>query len=412
MTFLKNKALIITLLASTVSGVAQAQSCKNTLTGQSTCYRTITTGVPFLRISPDARGGSMGDVGIATTADVNDQHWNIAKLAMTDKNMGLSITYTPWLRDLVPDINLAYLSFYKKFGQDNNQAVSASLRYFNLGEINYNDINASSLGTGYPREYAFDAGYSRKLSSNLSIGVAGRYIHSNIINGPSVGVTQNARPGNAASVDLGVFYTKPITGDGDEQKGLFNWGVAITNVGTKISYSDNRRDFIPMNLGVGVSYTYTIDEFNTIMAAIDINKLLVPSPTVNKDSLGNEYLSYPDNVSVASGIFKSFGDSHDGASEEFKELMYGVGVEYGYQNQFFARAGYYYEDKFKGARQFATVGLGFKYNIFKLNFAYLVPSGSGIARNPLSNTLRFSLMFDFDKIAKQKEAKEASGEDE
>jgi hypothetical protein len=185
---------------------SNAQCTDVNLNGSSTCYRTITTAVPFLRISPDARAGAMGDCGVATSADANDQHWNIAKMAMNEKSQGFSATYTPWLRDLVPDINLAYLSYFKKFGENNNQCFSTSLRYFNLGEISFKGINAEDLGTGYPREYAFDAGYSRKLNDNLSIGVSGRYIFSNIASGPSAtpGASAN-HAGSSFATDMGVY---------------------------------------------------------------------------------------------------------------------------------------------------------------------------------------------------------------
>jgi hypothetical protein len=369
---------------------------------------TITTAVPFLRIGPDARGGSMGDCGVATDADVNDQHWNIGKMAMNAKNQGLSITYTPWLRDLVPDINLAYLSYFKKFGEESNQSFSASLRYFNLGQIDYKNIDAIDIGTGYPREYAVDAGYSLKLNTNMSIGVSGRLIHSNIANGPSaVPGSQLVKPATTFGTDFGFFYTKPLKKDDDESGNKINFGAAITNLGGKISYNQTRRDFLPTNLAIGGAYTHVVDEFNKITGTLEMNKLLVPSLDIVVDPVTNDTtLKYRENVSVINGMFSSFGDAPGGGAEEFRELMWSGGAEYSYQNQFFARAGYFYEHKTKGARQYATLGLGFKYSVFQLNFSYLVPSGSGIARNPLSNTLRFSLMFDFDKIAKKKEAEE------
>jgi hypothetical protein len=366
-------------------------------------YNTITTAVPFMRISPDARSGAMGDVGIAISPDANSQFWNVSKLAMAEKDAGLSITYTPWLKDLVPDIFLAYIAGYAKFGEkDNkNQAVSFSMRYFSLGDINYTDINAQPAGTGKPREFSLDLGYSRKLSENLSLGLSGKYIHSNIINGAgnSNGVTY--KPGNSFAVDFGMFYTKNLKADDETgQSSSINAGLAITNLGAKISYSNDRKDFIPTNLGLGLAYNYNIDEFNKITIALDLNKLLVPSPQLTEDSSGNIIQTYPTNKSLMSGILGSFGDAPGGGSEELKEVMVGIGAEYSYQNQFFARAGYFYENKYKGDRRFLTVGVGVKYSMFGLNFAYLVPSGSGINRNPLSNTLRFSLLFDVDDLGK------------
>ena len=387
----------------TTNGVF-AQTPKTNVLGQ---YNTITTGVPFLRISPDATAGAMGDVGIATDPEANAQFWNVAKLSMASKNEGASMTYTPWLKDLVGDIALYYLTAYKKFGENNNQAVSGSLRYFNLGDINYIDVNQVANGTGKPREYALDAGYSRKLSDKLSLGVTGRYIHSNLATGSAA--TTGYKAGNAFAVDAGIYYTKNFASKNDDISGnKFNFGAVISNLGTKISYSDTRKDFLPTNLGVGAAYIYKIDEFNTFTVALDLNKLLVPSPQF--DSLGNQY--YPTNESVINGLFKSFGDAPGGGKEELQEINGSLGVEYGYQNQFFARAGYFYEDKYKGDRKYATVGLGFKYTSFGLNFSYLVPSGSGLTRNPLSNTLRFSLTFDFDKIAaKKKQAADANTEE-
>lgn len=371
-------------------------------------YNTITTAVPFMRISPDARSGAMGDVGIAISPDANSQFWNVSKLAMSERDAGLSITYTPWLKDLVPDIFLAYIAGYAKFGEkDNkNQAVSFSMRYFSLGDINYTDINAQPAGTGKPREFSFDLGYSRKLSDNLSIGLSGKIIHSNIINGAgnSNGVTY--KPGTAYAVDFGMFFTKPLNFNEETGQGSsVNAGLAITNLGSKISYSNDRKDFIPTNLGLGLAYNYNIDEFNKLSIGLDLNKLLVPSPQITEDSSGNLIQTYPTDKNVLSGLFGSFSDAPGGGSEEIKEIMVGIGAEYSYQNQFFARAGYFYENKYKGDRRFLTVGVGVKYSMFGLNFSYLVPSGSGINRNPLSNTLRFSLLFDvedFGKLVKPK----------
>lgn len=362
-------------------------------------YTTITTAVPFMRICPDARSGAMGDVGIALDPDANAQYWNVSKLAMADQDAGVSITYTPWLKDLVPDIFLAYIAGYVKFGdpENKNQAVSVSMRYFNLGSINYTTIDATPAGTGNPREVAFDIGYSRKLSESFSVGVSGKYIHSNIING--AGNTQGVtyKPGNSFGVDFGAFYRKQLKADDETGQGSsINAGIAITNLGSPISYSNDRKDFIPTNLGIGVAYNYMIDEYNKLTVSVDVNKLLVPSPQwIKNDSTGDYSFPTPKEQSVISGVFSSFGDATGGSSEELREVMLGIGAEYAYQNQFFARAGYFYESKQKGDRRFFSIGVGVKYNVFGLNFAYLVPSGAGITRNPLSNTLRFSLMFDF-----------------
>jgi hypothetical protein len=359
----------------------QAQKTSSTTANLNGQTNIVTTAVPFLRITPDARAGAMGDVGIATSPDPAAQYWNVAKMPFSDKNYGVSATYTPWLKDLVPDIFLAYISGYAKFGRDNDQAVSASMRYFSLGNINYTTVNAEPNGTGMPREYAFDLGYSRKLSEFLSTGVSLRYIHSAIAAGVAYTAGNNYRPGNAMSADLGVYYTKSKD-LGDEKTNTISAGAVISNLGTKISYNSVRKDFIPMNLGIGAAYTSQFDPYNKFTVALDVNKLLVP-----------ELNSADTQVSVVSGVFSSFGKG-----DQIKKLDLSLGLEYWYQNQFAVRAGYFYEDKNNGDRQYITCGLGLRYNVFELNAAYLVPQGSGITRNPLSNTLRFSLVFQFDKL--------------
>jgi len=325
-------------------------------------------------------------------------------LPFATKNYGISATYTPWLKDIVPDIFLAYLSGYAKFGEKTPQTISASLRYFSLGEINYTDINAQSLGTGKPNEFSLDVGYSRQLSPYLSTGLSFRYIHSAIATGLAAGTTSiDYKPGNAFAADLGIYYTK--TKEIDEfRKSNFSFGAVITNLGSKISYSSTRSDFIPINLGLGAAYTYQMDEYNKLTFALDVNKLMVPTPQDSVGTMSNnmgELYHYIPNKSVASGVLGSFSDAPGGFSEELREFQVSLGAEYWYQNQFAVRAGYFYEDKTKGDRKYFTCGLGVRYNIFNLNFAYLVPSGSGINRNPLSNTFRFSLMFEFDKIKKE-----------
>ncbi len=368
------------------------------LNGQST-VNTVTTAVPFLRISPDARSGAMGDVGLAITPDANSQYWNLSKIPFAQKKYAVSATYTPWLKDIVPDIFLAYLSGYAKFGEKTPQAISFGFRYFSLGEINYTAFDASPLGTGKPNEYSFDLGYSRQLSPYLSTGLGFRYIHSAIATGLASTSGIDYKPGNAVSADLGVYYTK--TKDIDDFRSTnFSFGAVLSNVGTKIAYSSTRRDFIPINLGLGAAYTYKIDEYNKVTAALDLNKLLVPTPQDTSTTPGVRKYAIPDK-SVVSGMFGSFGDAPGGFSEELKEWQISAGLEYWYQNQFAVRAGYFYENKDKGDRKYFTCGLGVRYNVFNLNFAYLVPSGSGVTRNPLSNTFRFSLMFEFDDLKKK-----------
>ncbi|MFT4062429.1 MAG: type IX secretion system outer membrane channel protein PorV [Edaphocola sp.] len=376
----------ITVLSGLSTTSTQAQTSVDGRVG------TITTAVPFLRISPDARSGAMGDVGIALSPDANAQYWNVAKVANIEKDFGASVTYTPWLKDLVPDVFLGYISLYKKFGENSNQAISGSLRYFNLGDINYTDENGGDVGSGKPREYSFDVGYSRRLSPYLSAGVTLRYINSNIAAGATT-VAATYSPGKAFAGDIGLYYskTKEVT---EDKSGTFSAGVVLSNVGSKISYSQDEQDFLPINLGVGVAYTYKIDAYNKITGSLDLNKALVPAPVYYTAVDGTDSGGYIPKDPVITGMLNSFTKAPSGYGTTVS-----LGGEYWYQDQFAVRAGYFYENKNNGDRQYFTCGLGVKYNVFGLNFSYLVPSGSGVARNPLSNTLRFSLLFDFDKGA-------------
>lgn len=366
-------------------------SCFNRSIAQtSDAINVVTTAVPFLRISPDARAGGMGDAGIATAPDPNAPFWNLAKTPFNQSKTSLSATYTPWLRGLgLNDVYLVALAGYYKL--DDEQALSSSVRYFSLGNIQFTDFAGNDLGSFRPREFSIDFGYSRKLSDKLGLGIALRYINSNLAGGQSTnGVTYKA--GNAVAGDISLFHNGV-----SESSGGWAWGVALSNLGSKIAYTNdvNNKDYIPANLGVGASYTKVFDEQNKIHFALDINKLLVPTPPMatndpTADSISLvKYRSY----GVMESWFKSFSDG----GNEFKELMFSVGAEYSFQDQFMFRAGYFYEDKTKGNRKYFTLGAGIKYNVFGLNFSYLIPSGNGVNRNPLSNTLRFSLLFDLDK---------------
>lgn len=347
----------------------------------------VTTAVPFLRISPDSRSGGMGDVGIATSPDANSSFWNLAKTPFNTTQGGIGVSYTPWLKDLgLNDVYLASLAgFYKV---DDQQAISGSLRYFSLGTIQFTDNQGSELNSFRPREFAFDAGYSRKLSTKDAMGIALRYINSSLASGTINGV--NYKPGSAVSADLHYFHT----GLAESGEGL-NWGATLSNLGTKISYTSDatQKDFIPANLGLGVAYTKVFDETSKMTFGLDVNKLLVPTPPAFGDVEGTTAYR---NKGVVSSWFSSFGDAPGGFSEELKEFQVSVGAEYWYNNQFSLRTGYFYENPTKGNRKYFTVGAGLKYNTFGLNFSYLLPSGNGVNRNPLSNTLRFSLLFDFD----------------
>lgn len=348
----------------------------------------VTTAVPFLRISPDARAGGMGDLGLATSADANSSFWNLAKVPFNTSKTGFSVSYTPWLKDLgLNDVYLASLAGYYKF--DKLQAISGSLRYFSLGDIQFTDYQGNDLNTFRPREFGIDMGYSRQLSRKTGIGVGLKYINSNLAGGASVGST-TYKAGNAIAGDLAFYY------NGATEAGSgWAFGAALTNLGTKISYTDiaDQKDFIPANFGIGTTYTRAFDESNKITFGVDLNKLLAPTPPAVGDTA--DWTAYR-NKSVIGSWFSSFGDAPDGFNEEIKEFQASLGAEYWYNDQFAFRAGYFYEDKTKGNRQFFTMGVGLKYNVFGLNFSYLLPSGSGVNRNPLSNTLRFSLIFDLD----------------
>jgi hypothetical protein len=349
----------------------------------------VTTAVPFLRISPDARSGGMGDVGIATSPDANSPFWNQAKIPFAASNGAISVSYTPWLKGLgLNDVYLAAVAGYYKFTED--QAISASLRYFSLGNIEFTNESGQSIGSNKPKEFGFDVGYSRKLSDKLGLGIALRYINSSLASGPFNGQTYKA--GSAVAGDISLFHDG--TG-GDPNAGGLNWGVTLHNLGSKISYTNDatQKDYIPANLGIGVAYTKIFDETSKATFGLDINKLLVPTPPLNGDSAG--YANYR-SKGVLSSWFSSFGDAPGGGGEELREIQFSLGAEYMYNNQFAFRAGYFYEAPSKGNRQYFTVGAGLNYSMYGLNFSYLIPSGSGTSKNPLSNTIRFSLIFNLD----------------
>jgi hypothetical protein len=363
---------------------------------------TITTAVPFLMISPDARSGGMGDVGVALSPDANAIHWNAAKLAFAEDNMGLAMNYTPWLRNLVPDISLSYLSFYKKI--DDMSTFGASLRYFSLGDITFTSITGEQIANFRPNELAVDGAYARKLSDNFSIGIGLRYIYSNL----AAGLDQNNQtiPGQSAAGDISAYYQNETEVLGKD--GNIAFGLSITNLGAKIAYTESgNSNFLPTNLRLGTAITAEIDDYNKITFALDLNKLLVPSnPIYARDSItgqiqfdanGNPIVAQgqdPNQKSPIEGVFSSFADAPNGGIEELREINIGAGMEYWYNNVFALRTGYFYEHPTKGGRQYLTFGAGLKYQVFNLNFSYLVPTTRLQGGNPLENTLRFSMMFD------------------
>lgn len=373
-------AIVAVLLGSSSSLSAQSNQTIN----------VVSTAVPFLRISPDARAGGMGDAGIATLPDASSIFWNLAKIPFARSKSEIALTYTPWLKGLgLNDVYLISAAGYYQI--DEIQAFSGSLRYFSLGNIQFTDNDGKELQTYRPREFSIDAGYSRKLSDNLGLGISLRYINSNLASGQSnSGSTYKA--GTAFAGDISLFHDGTESGN---NSGI-NWGIALSNLGSKISYTNdaNEKDFIPANMGLGVAYVNVIDEISKVTFALDVNKLLVPTPPAIGDSLG---LVEYHNKGVVSSWFSSFGDAPGGFSEELKEFQISVGAEYSYNNQFMFRAGYFYESPTKGDRKYFTLGAGLNYNLFGLNFSYLIPSGSGTNKNPLSNTLRFSLIFNLDK---------------
>lgn len=365
-------------------------------------FNPIQTGVTSLNIAPDARSASMGDLGVATDPDANSQFWNPSKYAFAYSQAAVSLSYTPWLRKLVNDIFLANLAGYWKLGSNDNQALSASLRYFSLGEVNSQDMAGVTTSIN-PYEMAFDVGYSRKLSEKFSMGVVFRYIYSDLgYNISDVG--DNSTGASAFSADLsGYFTTYPIIGQNECQ---WSWGFDISNIGTKVSYDNgNRPAFLPTNLRLGTTFMFPLADYHTLALSLDLNKLLVPTRPRQKDYLdadGQEDKEAYDkarqdweDMSPITGIFKSFSDAPGGFKEELREITYSIGAEYSYNQQFFVRAGYYHESEFKGNRQYFGFGAGFSLNVVRLDASYMLATAQ---TSPLDQTLRFTLTFDMDGL--------------
>lgn len=355
----------------------------------------ITTAVPFLAISPDARHAALGDAGVATSPDANSAYWNAGKLAFIDKKYGGTLSYTPWLGKIVNDMWVGYFSGYYKINRE--QAIAASIKYFDLGDITFNTGPGQGdiIGEFNPREFAIDVTYSRMLTENFSIGGSLRYIHSNLTGA----FTQiDAKPANSVAVDLGVYYTKPIQG---AKNSTLSIGAAISNIGAKVTYTDSEnKDFIPTNLRLGTAYTTELDPYNKITFTLDFNKLLVPTPPL-RDENGNITAGKDDkDKSLLSGIFGSFSDAPDGFSEEIKEIMTSAGVEYWYNDLFAARLGYFNEAKTKGNRKYMTIGLGFRKDRFGFDVAYLVPTNK--REHPLAETIRFTLLLNISETQAEK----------
>ena len=357
-------------------------------------FNPVNSAVTSQTIAPDARAAGMGDVGVATDPDVNSQYWNPAKYPFTISRAGISLNYTPWLRQLVSDMDLAYLAGYYRIGD--YSAVSASLRYFSLGEVQADgSVDGSAAMTIKPYELSVDAAYSLMLSEKFSLGAAVRWIYSDL----TYNFNEETNPGSAFAADLSAYYQNYINlGSRECQLGI---GMNISNIGSRVTFGgDNRSEFIPTNLRLGASLMIPIDEFNRFTISADANKLLVPTyPKKNADESETDYQDrlqkeYYD-ISSISGIFKSFGDAPNGAKEELQEVNWSVGAEYVYNDKFSLRAGYHNESENKGNRKYFTVGAGFKMSVFSLDAGYVIATAKS---NPLDQTLRFSLSFDMDGI--------------
>lgn len=375
---------------------AEAQSLTS---GQEVRFNPISTAVPFLTITPDSRHGAMGDVGAATSPDANSQYLNPSKYAFAEGDYGFSVSYTPWLRKLVSDINLAYLAGYYRI--DNNQVIGSSLRYFSLGSILLTDVNGTNMANVKPSEFALDFSYSRKLSEYLSGGIALRYIRTDLAGGIS---QQTYSPGNAFATDVSFFYNK--SWKGTDQTKRIAVGVNLSNIGSKISYNEGQtKEFLPANMRVGGTFTNEFDDMNSLSVSLDLNKLLVPTPSqhVVSDNSGGTIV-LPDNSSnesVIGALFSSFTDAPGGFKEELQEITVSTGVEYWYNKKFALRTGYFNEAQNKGNRKFFTAGVGVKMNLCSVDLSYLIPTSQN---NPLANTIRFTILFDADSFNKRKSA--------
>jgi hypothetical protein len=368
----------------------------------------ITTAVPFLLIAPDARGGGMGDNGVSSSPDAYSIYWNSAKYAFAEKDFGFGIGYVPWLRGLVNDIGLASVCGYKKFGD--KQAIAASLRFFSMGSVTFTNDIGQELGDVKPNEWTIDLTYSRKFSQVVSGAVSARYIYSNLV--PVNYTKYDVKPGQSVAADIAIYVHKPL-----EIQSLagasIDFGLCISNLGAKISYSGSSTlsDFLPANLRIGPSFTMDIDEYNRVSILLDLNKLLVPTPPIYAKDTNGQPVIGPDgnkvidkgmdpNVSAMTGVFHSFYDAPFGFKEEMQEINVSAAIEYWYNKLFSFRMGYFYESPYKGDRQFFTLGAGLRYNVFGLDFSYLIPIKQN---NPLQNTMQFTLLFNFDGNKKQKD---------
>ena len=388
--------LMIGLMMMTSSIKAQNPT-PDQIAGKDISKNYISTAMPILLIAPDARSGGMGDIGAASTPDVYSSHWNNAKFAFIEDDMGFGMSYVPWLRKLgAADMNLLYLSGYKRI--DDRSALAASLTYFSLGSIEFTNEEGVSMGNHTPNEFGLDLSYSMKLSDNFSIGATGRYVRSDLTQGVDVGTSQT-RAGNAIAADLGMYYQSKT--DMLDIPGELAAGLLISNLGSKISYSDDdtRKDFLPTNLRIGGRYTMDIDDYNSFSILVDMNKLLVPTPPLYDNETGEIIAGMTDDVGTVQGAFQSFYDAPGGLSEEFQEMQLSVGAEYWYDKIFAVRGGYFFEHENKGGRQYLTLGGTIKYQSLVLDVSYLIPTTT-LQTSPLANTVRISLAMNFERKRK------------
>jgi len=390
---LKQKSALIIALFAAIGIQAQTVNTNTDLLGQ---RNVITTAAPFLLISPDSRGAAMGDLGVATSADANSIHWNPSKLAFIEDDAGIAISAAPWLRQLVPDIWFYYLSGYKRI--DKQSTIAGSLRYFTLGQIQFTDQLGNPAGNYEPKEFALDGAYARKLSDNLALGIALRFIFSDLARGQTGSSGSEIKAGIAGAGDVSMTYRNDTKISG--KKFDYTIGGNISNIGNKITYTNEaNRDFIPVNLRLGTFWKTQLDDYNEVGFGVDFNKLLVPTPQYLFDSLGNITGRTLNNGPAISGMISSLNDAPGGFREELNEFTVSAGFEYWYAKQFALRAGYFHEAQTKGARQYLTFGAGLMYNVFQIDAAYLQPFAR---RHPLQNTIRFSILFDIDAFKAQK----------
>ena len=357
----------------------------NAQSSKSGDLQTITTAVPFLNITPDARAGGMGDVGAATSPDANATFWNPGKLAFSKSNMGVALSYNPWLRKLVNDMSLSYLSAYKKLRKED--AIGVSFKYFNLGQVTFTDQSGNVVRDFQPNEMSFGLTYSRMLSKNFSLGLGIKYFRSDLVGSYNSGTGAVAKAINSISADIGAYYTKDLLVSGKNSN--ISFGAVINDIGPKVTYTDvDNRNFIPTNLRLGSTYTIQADLYNKFCFSLDANKLMVPSQWNDSTSTGKN----PNDMGMLEGMFGSFTDSDNGFKGEMKEIILCMGAEYWYNDLFAIRGGYHYENPQNGNRRYANVGIGIRYNSFGLDMAYLIPIQQS---NPLAETLRFTLHFDF-----------------